>query len=293
MNSSIIRSWNGRTIRQREDGYLSATDMCQACGKLFGDWNRLSSSNAYLEALSSDMGIPISQIVEVKKGNSSEYEQGTWLLDLAALELARWLSPEFAIQCNKWVRELLLKGKVELTVDPKAKALAQAKEALEIIREYRNICEYSLTASNVRLQAICETTLIQVTDAFVLPYPEKQPILNGQPAAITGNIQYEGVVDVVIRLGLKFDNRFESSLGNYAGKQIPHLRISTSDDKLKDYRASQASGKVIPAYMYPAFNSDVERVVKDFCYLMEAKQWMTQTEIKNAKKQAKLTATLN
>lgn len=31
MDSNILRSWNGRTIRQREDGYLSATDMCQAC----------------------------------------------------------------------------------------------------------------------------------------------------------------------------------------------------------------------------------------------------------------------
>jgi hypothetical protein len=49
--SSIIRSWNGRTIRQREDGYLSATDMCQACDKRWNNWHQLSSTKEYLEAL--------------------------------------------------------------------------------------------------------------------------------------------------------------------------------------------------------------------------------------------------
>lgn len=37
MNDLIIREWNGKVIRQREDGYLSATDMCQACGKKMND----------------------------------------------------------------------------------------------------------------------------------------------------------------------------------------------------------------------------------------------------------------
>jgi hypothetical protein len=114
MSNLILREWNGRTIRQREDGYISATDMCQACGKLFADWNRLKSTNDFLEAISNDMGIPISQLVEIKKGNTLEFEQGTWLHNFVALELSGWLLPSFKVQCIKWVNELLLKGFVSL-----------------------------------------------------------------------------------------------------------------------------------------------------------------------------------
>lgn len=49
--NSIIRQWNGRTIRQRKDGYFSATDMCQACNKRFHNWERTDSAKEYLKAL--------------------------------------------------------------------------------------------------------------------------------------------------------------------------------------------------------------------------------------------------
>lgn len=68
--------------------------MCQACEREFRDWNRLQGSNAYIEALSSDVQIPTSQLIEIKKGNSQDFEQGTWIPRLIALELSRWLSPE-------------------------------------------------------------------------------------------------------------------------------------------------------------------------------------------------------
>lgn len=125
---SIIRSWNGRTIRQREDGYLSLTDMAQATGKLFGNWYRLQDTQEYLEALALDTGLSIrmaeiesksrysdvnSALIEIKEGGISE-NQGTWGHRLVALEFARWLSKPLAIQCNKWMEELLLNGKVSL-----------------------------------------------------------------------------------------------------------------------------------------------------------------------------------
>lgn len=125
-NYSIIRSWNGKTIRQRAD---SLTDMAQACGKRVQNWTRLADTKEFLEALSEDTLLPIinsespsngrcsdvsNALIENKQGGIPE-DQGTWGHRLVALEFARWLNKSFAIQCNKWIEDLLTNGKVELT----------------------------------------------------------------------------------------------------------------------------------------------------------------------------------
>jgi hypothetical protein len=112
---NIIRSWNGKTIRQREDGYLSATDMCQACDKRWNNWERLDSTKEYLEALYNKHYSDVSngQLIDSRVGGLPE-TTGTWIYRKVALRLAQWLSPEFAIQVDEWVEELMTKGKVEL-----------------------------------------------------------------------------------------------------------------------------------------------------------------------------------
>jgi KilA-N domain len=118
-NNNIIRQWNGRTIRQREDGYLSATDMCQACGKRWNNWNQLDSTKVYLEALRLHRYCDSSNgnLVDTQQGGIPE-NQGTWVHRKVALRLAQWLSPDFAVQVDDWVEELLLTGKVELANEP-------------------------------------------------------------------------------------------------------------------------------------------------------------------------------
>jgi hypothetical protein len=51
MTNLIVRDWNGKSIRQRADGFLSATDMCTAGGKSFGHWYTLKTTKEYLEVL--------------------------------------------------------------------------------------------------------------------------------------------------------------------------------------------------------------------------------------------------
>ncbi len=75
--NNIIKSWNGRVVRIREDRYVSLTDMAQACGKKLGHWNELKSSKSYLEALSSVIGIPATELVQINQGGTPD-EQGTW-----------------------------------------------------------------------------------------------------------------------------------------------------------------------------------------------------------------------
>lgn len=115
MNNSIIRSWNGKTIRQREDGYLSLTDMAQACSKRVFNWERLDSTKEYLEALSLRHYSDLSNgnLIEIIQGGTPK-NQGTWGYRKVALRFAQWLSPDFAIQVDEWVEELLLTGKVTL-----------------------------------------------------------------------------------------------------------------------------------------------------------------------------------
>lgn len=68
----------------------------------------MKATTEFTEALSADMHIPISALIQVVKGGNNE--QGTWLHEDVALEFARWLSPSFAIWCNKRIKELLQYG---------------------------------------------------------------------------------------------------------------------------------------------------------------------------------------
>jgi hypothetical protein len=153
-NSNIIRSWNGRTIRQRNDGYLSATDMCQACDKLFKDFEKTNTTQEYLKRLADKLGFSIRKsvsvdidtkdncpsqqgyLIEIIPSNifGQSIDQGTWVHRKVALRLAQWLSPDFAIQVDEWVEDLLLNGKVEL-VPEKPKSTISAYEGLSMLRE--------------------------------------------------------------------------------------------------------------------------------------------------------------
>ena len=58
---------NGDVIPQRpRDGYINATLLCQKSGKAFSDYSRLARTQAFLDELSVDMGIPISTLVQSK-----------------------------------------------------------------------------------------------------------------------------------------------------------------------------------------------------------------------------------
>jgi hypothetical protein len=92
-------------INQRAvDGYVNATAMCKAVGKLFADYARLGTTIAFLNELSSDMGIPISGLVVTVKGGLPE-AQGTWVHPDVAINLGQWCSPKFAVAVAKWVRD--------------------------------------------------------------------------------------------------------------------------------------------------------------------------------------------
>ena len=100
---------NGDLVPQRpQDGYINATLLCHKAGKLFGHYRETASTQAFLEALSLDIGIPISNLVQVIRGRGDTITQGTWVHPHVAINLGQWLSPEFAVQVSKWVTDWVM-----------------------------------------------------------------------------------------------------------------------------------------------------------------------------------------
>jgi hypothetical protein len=169
----ISRDFHGATIRQRSDGYLNATDMCKATGKLLADYKRLKSTQEYFKAFSLIMGIPIVKIIEVKSGRYG----GTWIHPKASVHLAIWCNPEFAVMVTEWTYELLTKGSVSL--DPKSEIapFAQAKaDELDKLGVTGNAKQIALNNS-IKQQFDCdmlqlfgiESPVAEIQQALLIP----------------------------------------------------------------------------------------------------------------------------
>lgn len=93
---------NNSVIPQRStDGYINATELCKVAGKQWGHYAENARTKEFLGALAADIGIPISELIQVVKGGNGP--QGTWVHPQVAINLAQWLSADFAVKVSKWV----------------------------------------------------------------------------------------------------------------------------------------------------------------------------------------------
>ena len=105
----IEHSLDGAVIPQRPtDGYINATKLCQKAGKQFNDYHRLGQTQAFLNELNLETGIPVSKLVQIIRGRGDTIQQGTWVYPDVAIQLGQWLSPAFAVQVSRWVREWMM-----------------------------------------------------------------------------------------------------------------------------------------------------------------------------------------
>ena len=112
-----ILKYNAQEIQQRDkDGYVNATQMCQAGGKFFAHWKETEDYNRYVEALSLSIGIPIDRLTVSKPGRPSR-GGGTWIHPKLAIKLARWISVEFELWCDEHIRTLIETGTTSLNRD--------------------------------------------------------------------------------------------------------------------------------------------------------------------------------
>lgn len=130
------------TIPLREDGYIYATGLCSVSGKRMHNWLRLRETKNLQKKIEMKLEVTkncdaqgrVSQLsMEVYKGNTSKYSQGTWIHPDLGLNLAQWCSPNFSAQVSKWLRELIFTGSVEL---------GKEKTDEEISNKYQQIIKY-------------------------------------------------------------------------------------------------------------------------------------------------------
>jgi hypothetical protein len=157
-------TFNDTIVPIRHDGMINATALCRAGNKLIADYLRLSNTKAYLEAVESNMGIPILELIKVNTGGD---HSGTWVHRKIGYHLAQWISPQFAVKVSTILDELFVTGSVvigqektsqhiELMYQEKVKSLQDQivtiEKALELTKQEHNtlIAKHNSTLKNHR-----------------------------------------------------------------------------------------------------------------------------------------------
>lgn len=126
----LARTIDGHQIDQRRaDGYVNATALCKAAGKVWNDYWRLDATQEFVKALEDNTGQNRNILVQATRGRTG----GTWVHPDLAVNLAQWCSPRFAVQVSRWVRELLTDGRVELAPPPRPTLLPYTTRVMEMI----------------------------------------------------------------------------------------------------------------------------------------------------------------
>ncbi len=142
MSTLQFFNYKNQVISRRKDGFINLTQMCKANGKRLDNYLRLKQTNEYIEVLSRSLtseGTGQNSVLDTIQGGSPN-EQGTWGHPTLAINLARWISAEFAVWCDQNIFTLIATGKSELIQQPTQIALPPEVEAkLDTIQEENRI----------------------------------------------------------------------------------------------------------------------------------------------------------
>lgn len=101
-----VREWHGTPIGRRADGYVNATAICKANGKRWHEYSSNQRTREYLAALTGALrsaGNPADPVEVITAG--ANHQRGTWVHPRIAVDLARWISPAFAVWMDGWFLE--------------------------------------------------------------------------------------------------------------------------------------------------------------------------------------------
>lgn len=91
------------TIQFRADGYINATKMCKDGGKEWKNYYQNESSKALIASLERWAGIPADLLISAIC-TGPNHLRGTFVHPDIAINLAQWISPDFAIAVSQLVR---------------------------------------------------------------------------------------------------------------------------------------------------------------------------------------------
>lgn len=117
-NEPLIPYVIDRTIIQQRlvDGYIDATALCKAyefksgTARKVNDWTRLERTQETLAHLSTVTGIPVSSLIDTKRGGNAAFAQGTWIHPRLAIRFGIWLSDELGLKVESIVYEWMEGG---------------------------------------------------------------------------------------------------------------------------------------------------------------------------------------
>lgn len=116
-------NFDGLPVAFTENGYLNATMIAKHYGKRVQNYLKSERTQDYIRALNEHLSeapktasvdddseapkrASQNNLVIVQKGNSHEFEQGTWLHPKLAIDFARWLNPRFAVWCDMQIEQM-------------------------------------------------------------------------------------------------------------------------------------------------------------------------------------------
>ena len=143
----VPHDYNGQVIDQTDSatsignknvpkGYVNLTQMCKANGKRLPNWTRLNRSKAYLEALSSETQIRVSQLLITIDIDGQSGLQGTWGHPEVAISISSWISPKFEVWANRVLRHTL-EGNVQGLNNEARHAIATIQKVNKELRDRR------------------------------------------------------------------------------------------------------------------------------------------------------------
>ena len=94
-----FHAFGNSSVRQRSDGFVSATDMCKEYGRTFTPYGKLVGTKTQVSTLTEEIGC---NPVQIERGGTTPL-RGTWVHPLLAVSLARWLDSAAATVVIGWV----------------------------------------------------------------------------------------------------------------------------------------------------------------------------------------------
>lgn len=138
-NAVNLFNESGIEILIRDDGYINATALCQQAKKEFKHWKELQATFEFLKTLSSEVGITTSGLTQTRKGGLPQ-EQGTWIHELVAINLAQWLSPKYAVLVTK-VMQKFHRGELgnDQTLKPLPEKVKEIQATESVFKSFHEI----------------------------------------------------------------------------------------------------------------------------------------------------------
>lgn len=153
----VSRVWKETSISRRTtDGYVNATAMCQANGREWFTYARSERSKEYVAALADHLKgspqncgngadgspqNPTKLIQAITTGPNNL--RGTWVHPRIAVDLARWVSPAFAVWVDGWLLDELAAGGVSQVreTQPAPAPALNPHETLDLIERSMGLLE--------------------------------------------------------------------------------------------------------------------------------------------------------